>query len=324
MKPSIVVLMGLLASVAFAQTLPKCANNLTAATSGDYNAYVAMAPNSIITLVNTVIAPSGNTITGPPIATGTFVASDAVPNTLPSSLGGVSGTVTDAFGTTIPLPLMAVTPGQVNTILPSGIQGSVANINLITSAGVTLCGSIQLNTVSVSLYTADQSGGWLPAAQVAIVHADGTQTFMPAVAQYSSTLQWNGTTWSHYIPIPINLGLSTDTAVLELFGTGIRGANSYIGLSGPYIGDGWTDINGILLVNDKWGDQWQVLYGGPQNSFYGLDQINVVMPHYLAGSGMVTFSVGYPAPLGMGTVGPPCTTCEWQELSSNAVQIYIQ
>src|SRR5580698_4978114 len=89
-----------------------------------------------------------------------------------------------------------------------------------------MTGSIALGTVSPSLFTADQSGGWLAAAQVIIAHSDGTQTFMPSVATCTNDLIYNGMTWSGCVPIPINLGSATDQVVLELFGTGIRGFSS--------------------------------------------------------------------------------------------------
>jgi uncharacterized protein (TIGR03437 family) len=41
----------------------------------------------------------------------------------------------------------------------------------------------------------------------------------------------------------------------------------------------------------------QVLYAGPQGagvagSFYGLDQVNVLLPHDMAGSGTVSLTIG--------------------------------
>src|ERR1039458_274219 len=73
-------------------------------------------------------------------------------------------------------------------------------------------------------------------------------------------------------PIPINLGSSTDIVVLELFGTGVRGVNSYIGGGSPF-----ATLGNVVSV----GNGWTVLYAGPQGagasgSFYGMDQIKAV------------------------------------------------
>ena len=73
----------------------------------------------------------------------------------------------------------------------------------------------------------------------------------------------------------INLGSSTDEAVLELFGTGIRGAGGA--------------ANVTVTVGDT---QGTVQYAGAQGdgapgSYYGLDQVNVLLPRSLVGSGTV-------------------------------------
>ncbi len=187
---------------------------------------------------------------------------------------------------------------------------------MVTNGATTFCGTVQVNAVAPSIFTLDQSGTGLPAAQVVITHADGSQTFMP-VAQYSNTPAWNGVAFSNWVATPINLGSSSDIAVLELFGTGIRNASSYIGLNG------FKTINDVVTV----GHGWTLLYAGAQGgregagengSFYGLDQVNVVLPRSLAGSGTISFSVN--------TAGY-CDSCRpaiWQVVSSNVVQIEIQ
>ncbi len=287
--------------VVTSSNVPVCSQQaLSTVSAGSYAPSVA--PGSLVSMF------------GINIASGVYTASDESPAVLPTTLGGVSATITDASGSTLPISLLAVTTGQVNALLPSGSQSGTGTVNLTTSSGGKICGTTTLNAVGPSLFTADQSGGWLAAAQVVIVHSDGSQTFMNSVAQYSSTLEWNGTTWSNWIPFPINLGSSTDVAVLELFGTGIRGVNSYIGGGSPF-----ATLGDVVSV----GDGWTVLYAGPQGagesgSFYGLDQINVVLPHSLAGSGMTSVNV---------SVVSYCAGCglfPWELLSANTVKIDIQ
>jgi hypothetical protein len=185
------------------------------------------------------------------------------------------------------------------------------------------CGSTTLASVAPSLFTADQTGNWLAAAQVVIAHSDGSQTVMDAVAQYSGALVFNGSTWSNWTPLPISLGSSTDVAVLELFGTGIRGVNSFASAA-KSLGTSLVSVDICSKVQDctPYGSL-DVLYAGAQGadasgSFYGLDQINVVLPHSLSGSGVMFVEVGIIA---------PCSGCglvPWMVDTLNVVQIDIQ
>jgi uncharacterized protein (TIGR03437 family) len=72
---------------------------------------------------------------------------------------------------------------------------------------------------------------------------------------------------------PIDLGSDSDLAYLSLFGTGLRAA----GTAGVKVTVGTTDA--------------PVQFAGPQGSFAGLDQVNVLLPHSLKGSGDVTLQL---------------------------------
>jgi len=83
--------------------------SLTVVSAADYNsAYGSVAPGSIVSMF------AAN------IATGTFFAENLP---LPTSLGGVSATISDSTTNTLPIQLIAVTPLQVNAVLPSGFFG---------------------------------------------------------------------------------------------------------------------------------------------------------------------------------------------------------
>jgi uncharacterized protein (TIGR03437 family) len=69
---------------------------------------------------------------------------------------------------------------------------------------------------------------------------------------------------------PISLGSGTDQAYLVLYGTGFEAA----GTAGVTV-----TVNGISA---------RVAYAGPQGTFTGLDQANVLLPVSLAGEGNVT------------------------------------
>jgi uncharacterized protein (TIGR03437 family) len=75
-------------------------------------------------------------------------------------------------------------------------------------------------------------------------------------------------------PIPVDL--STGAAVyLSLYGTGIRGRDPETPMA---VKVGATTV--------------PVLYAGPQGSFEGLDQVNVLLPESLRGSGLVEIAIG--------------------------------
>ena len=290
-------------------TLPCPTQNvLSVVGAGDYSSDNGVASNSLVSVF------------GPNIATTIVTTPDESPAVLPVQLGGVSATITDSSKNTLPVPLIAVTPGQVNAVLPNGLQVGVGYVNLTTYNGTQICAGVQINQVAPSLFSADNTGSWLAAAQVVISHADGTQTIMDSVAQYSSTPAYNGSGWSNWIPIPINLGTSTDTAVLELFGTGIRGESSYT--AAGYGGLPFVSICNQPQYCDQTEPVLTVLYAGPQggglpSSFYGLDQVNVILPHSLAGSGINYVDLGTPSPLS-------ASDGTWQVLTANMVEIDIQ
>jgi len=222
----------------------KAVTSLSAAGYG-----VTVSPGSIVSLFAANIATQVSIATNPP------------PTPLPTSLGGVSATITDISGNATPLSLIAVTPAQINAVLPAGLQAGPAVVNLTTSSGVQITGDATLAVAAPSLFSANETGRGTAAAQVVIGHADGSQTFIPAIATCSS----GGCT-----PIPIDLGSSTDQEYLELFGTGIRGAG------------------GASAVTATVGNTaCQVAFAGAQGTYFGLDQVNVELPHSLAGSGTV-------------------------------------
>lgn len=247
---------------------------LAVVSAADYTNY-PLAPGSLVSLF------ADN------IAAGTTVAPDQVPSLPPLSLGGVSAAVTDSRGTTLPLPLIAVTQNQVNAVLPDAAAVGPATLALHTAGGATLSTTIQLQAVAPSLFTADQSGTWLAAAQVVVAHADGTRSFLPAIADCSGPLAWNGQTWSHCVPLLIDAGGDTDEAVLELFGTGIRGVSAVLARCAAC---GYAAVAANLPSSAGVPQPWnvEVLYAGPQGagvpgSYYGLDQVNLALPHGLHG-----------------------------------------
>jgi uncharacterized protein (TIGR03437 family) len=259
-------------------------NTVTTVSAADYAAD-PLAPGSIVSMF------------APNIAQGVFVATNPPPAPLPYSLGGVSATLTEQIsGITLPISLIAVTPNQVNAVLPGWLFNYEEMIvNLTTSSGAQISGRLSMAWTAPSIFTADESGGGVPAAQVVIGHADGSQTFIGSIANCTST----GCT-----PIPINLGSSTDEVVLELFGTGIRGLVQICGLqSSCQTSPAYPPAPPVTVMAFMSTPPYStlypalpILYYGPQGagapgSFYGLDQINVLLPHTMVGLGKVNLTL---------------------------------
>ena len=243
------------------------------ATGATDTATIVANPSTAV--VTTVSAASGTapvtadsivSLYGVNISTAVYTASAGPPAPLPPALGGVSATITDSSGKTAPIGLIVVTPSQVNAVLPAGLETGEATIDLVSSTGLPITGDVTLVTVAPSLFTADESGKGIAAAQVVIAHQDGSQTFIGAIASCNS---------SGCTATPVDLGSSTDQAVLELFGTGIRGAG---GASNVTVTVGNTQ--GTVQYAGAQG-------GGAAGSYYGLDQVNVLLPRSLVGSGTV-------------------------------------
>jgi uncharacterized protein (TIGR03437 family) len=273
---------------------------------------------------NPIAAGSIVSMFAPEIATGKFTAINPPPAPLPVSLGGVSVTFYSGI-LQLPISLVAVTPTQVNAIMPNLFAyGGAASITLTTSSGVEFTTDISMAWTSPAIFTADESGSGAPAAQFVLAHADGSQTFLGSV----SNCEGNTCT-----PLPVSLGDETDTAVLELFATGISGVFDYCNPGQP-ICSVQEPVPPVIVTAMQSSAPYAViiqslpvLYYGPQggfgnkDSFYGLDQINVELPHSLTGSGLVNLSVFLPGDPGWQyangfVIGQP--------IQSNIVTIDIQ
>jgi len=115
----------------------------------------------------------------------------------------------------------------------------------------------RIAAVAPGVYTANSNGQGVAAAIVLTAHADKSTSF---VYTFQCPSAGNCTA------LPIDLGLDTDQVVLELFGTGIRG---HTGVVSCKIG------SGVLPV----------AFAGPQGGFVGLDQVNILLPKSLRGTG---------------------------------------
>jgi len=227
-----------------------------------FNAFWSAPPTPQATVVSAAnseapaIAPGSlATAYGSDLANGTPGAT-SLP--LPTSFGGTSVSIVDSSGATSPAPLLYVKSTQVNFEIPPGVATGAAQIVVNSSDGTQSVANVQIAAVAPGVFELNSDG--LAAAYVILYHADNTKTVEQVYTVSGGDI----------VATPVSLGSSTDEAYLFLFGTGLQAA----GTSGVTVSVGGTNLD--------------VKYAGTQGSFAGLDQVNAVLPHSLAGSGNVT------------------------------------
>ncbi len=191
---------------------------------------------------------------GVDLATGTAAAT-ATP--LPTELLGTRVEITDSQGTTRAAQLFFVSAGQINYLIPAGTALGLATIRVVSGAGGEIDGTIQIDAVAPSLYTANSQGAGVAAGFFLRINPDNSRTqellFDPATAG----------------SVAVDVGAENGQVFLLLFGTGFRGFQSSV-----------TATVG--------GQPVPVLGAVPQGEFAGLDQINIgPLPASLVGSGEI-------------------------------------
>lgn len=208
---------------------------------------------------DTLAAESIATATGTGLATSSQAAADAM---LPAVLAGTSIDVIDSTGFARPAPLLYVSPTQVNFEIPAGTAPGNASLVVAGSDGTVSYGGAVIGLVAPGLFTADANGNGVAAGVAHLLRADGTAT---------AALTFTCSQAGQCTAAPISLGGASDQAVVELYGTGVRGRSSLDNVV--------CTVGGIAAP---------VLFAGAQGQFAGEDQINVTLPHSLAGAGLVS------------------------------------
>ena len=203
----------------------------------------ATAPNSLATIFGSNLAAQ---------------TAQATTQPLPTSLGGIGITIKDATGTERSAPLIYVSPGQVNLMIPEGTASGTATFTINGgTATITATGNVQ--NVVPTLFSMNGNGKGVAAAVAIRIDAAN-----PQVQSSVPVFQCDN---SGCVSTPIDLGVDTPV-YLSLYGTGIRNRSSLSNVS--------VAINNIGVP---------VLYAGPQTQFDGLDQVNVLLSLDLRGSG---------------------------------------
>ena len=220
----------------------------------------AVASVSAASFVGTELAPESITAAfGEKLATQTQIAG-GLP--LPTQLAGTTLKVRDNGGVERNAPLFFVAPSQINYLIPSGTASGPATVTVTSGDGTISTGLVAIAAVAPGLFTANANGQGVAAAVVLRVKANGTQIYEP-VAQFDLAQ-------NRFVPVPIDLGPATDQLFLILYGTGIRFHGSLATTT--------ATIGGTIS---------DVLYAGPAEGYAGLDQVNLTLPHSLAGRGVV-------------------------------------
>lgn len=186
--------------------------------------------------------------------------------TLPVTLAGATVTIADSNGVTRTAPLFYVSPTQINFLAPEGLANGSATVTVTNPAGNKASFGATIAQISPALFTADSSGEGVPAAIALAYDSGATAQTVPVFNCRASPLACTAT--------PIDLGPPSTSVYLELFGTGIRGRTALSAVS--------ATLGGIAL---------EVSYAGAQNTYAGLDQVNVLLDRSLIGQGALTLQL---------------------------------
>jgi uncharacterized protein (TIGR03437 family) len=162
--------------------------------------------------------------------------------------------------------VFAVTPNQINYLLPDSVLTCQAELTFKNSGGQTQRSLISIAPTSPGIFTVNADGSGVPAAAVLRIKADGTRSYEP-VAQFDAAT-------GRAVPVAIDAGAAGEQAFLVLFGTGWKNR--------------FSEQNVIVYIG---GVRVSVQYVGAQGDFAGLDQMNILIPSSLAGRGDVNVLV---------------------------------
>lgn len=186
---------------------------------------------------------------------------------LPTVLEGVSVKVTDSEGTERLAPLFFVSPNQVNYLMPAETAYGAATISIVNRGTEASRRTAQIGPLAPGIFSANATGNGVAAALVFRVKADGTSAYEPLTLYDEAQKK--------YVSLPIDLGKDGEQVYLLLFGTGLRHRANL------------EDVT-VLVGNSA----MPVTYAGAHGDLLGLDQVNVLLIHNLAGRGETPVQLG--------------------------------
>ena len=248
-------------------------HNLTIRYSGDYN----FLPCDSAPLVQTVTAgiavvsaADGTPALAPDSLASLYGAglanSVVVPPEPATDVNGVQVRVKDQSGVSRASSILFIAPNQVNFAVPSDTIPGAAEISIRTESGAELSTPAEISQVAPAVFTANNDGKGVAAAYVVTAKQNGDSTVQMVFGCPAGA--------GSCVATPVDLGVPDETAVLVLYGTGLR---HNAGLEDVTVTAG--------------GHNCTVRYAGGQSQFLGLDQLNAELPKSLAGLGEVVVQV---------------------------------
>jgi len=177
---------------------------------------------------------------------------------LPATLGGVTVQING-----VNAPLLFVSPLQINLLVPAGTDIGAAGVIVQTSTpGKQIQYTMQVRNAAPALFSRDASGR----GPGAILNA-ATFTGQPFLVE-----------------TPENAGSDKRTR-LAVFATGLRYAGNAVRDPAK------VNVAGQVQARDSLGNAYIVEYAGPAPGFFGLDQINLLVPAAADGAGDVSLII---------------------------------
>ena len=225
--------------------------------------FTASAPQSSVTVVNAasyaadVVAPDSIAA-----AFGMFQTQDgqsAAPASLPlpSTLNGVKINING-----VDAPLFYVSNSQINFLVPVLTNPGLATVIVTNSNGTTRTGTVNITAAAPGLFSRSADGR---GTAVALTTLDGVT--------YQNITNADGS------ERPVSPGTTAQPNYLILYGTGIKRAQA----ANPNDGNGVAEAVQVLFQ----GVPGTVTYAGLAPGFFGLDQVNVIIPPEISGLGKI-------------------------------------
>lgn len=190
---------------------------------------------------------------------GLIAAAPSMP--LPTTLGGMRVTINGQDA-----QMLLASNGQLNIVAPQTVPDGPAMVVITNADGTVRAGSVTIARASAGLFSMRANGQGTAAA---VWTTDGI-TFLPVINPDGSERA-------------ITAGSNNNPTYITLFATGLRNAPA----ANP------SDANGVaeaVTVTIK-GVNATVTFAGPAPGWAALDQINLIIPPALAGSGSVQIQV---------------------------------
>lgn len=221
----------------------------------------------LLTIEPSSTTTSTATYARPPVAHGSILTSfgtklatesASAEGSVPTKLGGTTATVLDVTGTTRNAQLFFASAGQVNWFLPDETAPGPAIVTTTASDGSVLRDTFDVENTAPGIFTANATGSGPPAAYLQVFPAGQTSAPLQYVFDCGSASGCNA--------VELNLGNPSDQPYLILFATGTVHHSSSVAVT----------VGTQTLT---------AAFDGAQGDL-GLDQINVLLPHSLAGTGL--------------------------------------